>query len=162
MRSAMPTGLRIERVLRGEFPHDDVEKCDHREPEGHGDRGDERLRSDAEERKERVDELRDIRLAEPAEREARHGDAELRRGKVGVEARGDVAHQLGALVPLLDERIELRAADFDERKFRRHEKRVHPHDEQDRDELEYHVLGRAPTLSPLIPRQQAGGVSSFQ
>ena len=71
--------------------------------------------------KQRLDEPREGRLADPAEGEGGERDAELRRGEVGVEALGDPPRHPRAAAPLGRQLGELRRPHFDHREFGRHE-----------------------------------------
>ena len=81
-------------------------------------------RVDAELRKDRLDHLGEKRLADPAETETRQRDAELACGEIGLEIGGDVLRQASAPAAFLDQRVELAAADFYQRKLRRDEEAV--------------------------------------
>ena len=102
-------------------------------------------RGDADQAEERLDELGDIRLADPAEGKAGHGDAELGGGEIGVEVLGDVPGEDGAAVALFDEGIELAGADLDDGELRDDEEAVDGHDEEDAEQLEENDVRRLPT-----------------
>ena len=85
--------------------------------------------------RERQDQRRDERLADPAETERSERDAELRDGKRGVEVVGELLGIRRPLVPRLDQRLKARRTDFHNRKFRCDEEAVHEDEEEDEEKL---------------------------
>ena len=69
---------------------------------------------------QRLEQRRDGRLADPAEPQRRHGDAELAAGEIGLDIGHHVLQQRRAEALLLHHRLDAEAAAFHQREFRRH------------------------------------------
>ncbi len=93
---------------------------------------------------DRLNDVREIFFAEPAEREAGQGDAKPACGEIGVEMRGDVAGKFRAAHALVDQGVELTAADFDDREFRSDEKAIQEDEKQNDGELQEDDEGGIP------------------
>ena len=122
--------LQRDRLWR-QFAEDDVQRGNHRERDRHGDGvcgrfGDERGKK----RERRLNHRCERGLADPPEADARHRDAELRRGDVRIGIAHGAAHGAGAAVALGDQLVDARLANRDDREFRRHEKSVGKHERQ--------------------------------
>ena len=78
----------------------------------------------------RLDHRGQRRLADPAEADAGHRDAELGRGDVAVGIGDRAPHGARAAVPFGDQLIDARLADRDDREFRGDEKSVGEHERQ--------------------------------
>ncbi len=63
-------------------------------------------------------------LADPTQRQTGERNSHLRRRKVGIEIAGHLAGDLGATIPVADERIELCSSYFDEGELSGDEKTV--------------------------------------
>ncbi len=131
----------LERDRLGrELAEHDVQRRHDRERDGHGDavgRGfGERGRQ---ERQERLDEGGQGRFADPAEAEARHGDAQLRRGDVAVGVGDGAAHGARAAMILGDQLIDARLAHRDDGEFGGDEKAVGQHQGHDSRQAPQHI-----------------------
>jgi hypothetical protein len=71
-----------------------------------------------------VEQGRDRWLADPAETEGCHGDAELAAGEIGLDVAHDVAHQPRPELTAFHHRLDAIAAAFHQREFRRNEEPV--------------------------------------
>ena len=78
----------------------------------------------------RLNQRRERRLADPAEAEARHRDAELGRGDVAVGIGDRAPDGARAAVALGDQLIDARLADRDDRELRRDEEAVGEHERE--------------------------------
>lgn len=76
------------------------------------------------------------RLADPPQRQRGQGDAELRRGEMGVEPVGGALERPGVEPPLVDQFGDPAAPHRDEGEFRRDEEAVGEDERDDRDEAE--------------------------
>jgi hypothetical protein len=97
-------------VLRRQLADDDVQVRDDHERDGEREHVEERLRRVTEPAEEWGDERRDRGLADPADRQRRERDAELRRGNVLVQAVADARGQLRRRAPAPRELVDLRLA----------------------------------------------------
>ena len=93
-----------------------------------------RRQSDWQEREDRLDQRGERRLANPSQADARHRDAELRRGDVAVRIGHGAAHGARAAVALGDQLVDARLADRHDREFRRDEEAVGEHQRHDADQ----------------------------
>ena len=75
----------------------------------------------------RLDQVREGRLADPAQRQRGHRDPKLAGRDVGVEVADHLLRRLGGAVPLSGELFEARAADGDDRELGGHEEAVRQH-----------------------------------
>ena len=102
-----------------------MQRGDDRERHGHGDRvaGD---RAD-----DRIEQPRQRRLADPPERQAENGDAELARGDVAVEVGNAILDVARAGPPLGHELLDARLSDGDERELGGDEEAVEEDQERD-------------------------------
>ena len=117
-------GLADGHGLRRKFAKHDVQEGDEREGEDEGDRGHKSRTAQSRKVEERLDQMGDEGLTQPAESEAGKRDPKLGRGNVGFQMIGDVPGDQGSLVPVPHQGIELAAPDLDDRKFRGDEKPV--------------------------------------
>ena len=106
----------------------------------------------------RLDHVGDEGLAQPAETEARQRDAKLGGRDVGLQMRGDVLGQFGAGIALLDQGIELAAADFDHRELGGNEETVEQDEGQDTQESKDDDLRGIPVIRGKDDGRQSGGV----
>ena len=118
------------------FSHDDVQKTDGRKP-AHEGRGVPHLRRlHAQQVHHRVQQRGKHRLAHPAQAQAGQGDAELRGAQRGIQMLNQPPGHARAAVARLDQPLELRVADFDQRELRRHKEAVQQHQHQHQQHLE--------------------------
>ena len=82
---------------------------------------------DAERDQQRFQQRREHRLANPAQAEARHRDAKLRRAQIRIQIADDVLRRPRAAPALGDQRVELRLADADERELGGDKKSIQHH-----------------------------------
>ena len=116
--------------LRRQFAEHDVQARDDREGERQRNRvADDIVESDGV--RDRQDQRRDGRFADPAEAERGERDAELCHGKRCVKVVGQLLGVLRLTAALLDERLETRGAYLDAGKLCRDKEAVH------RDEKDY-------------------------
>ena len=80
---------------------------------------------------QRLNQHGERRLADPAETQAGHRDAELRRGDIAGGIGDRAAHRARAPRPFRDQLVDARLADGDDREFRRDEKTVRKDQRQD-------------------------------
>ena len=156
-RSAMPSGLRMERYFGASSPRMMWRKVIAANPSATEKPRNEAVPADPEQREERLEQPGEIRLAHPAERQAGQGDAELRGREVGVEMAEDMPRQRGPPVVLLDQRIELAAAHLHQRKLRRDEKAVQEDEQQDAEQMEPDHAGGVPLRHDLLCRGEQRG-----
>ncbi len=78
---------------------------------------------------QRLEEVRERRLADPAQRQARQRDAELGGRQVGVEVRDHVLRDLGAAVALAPD-LDLRRPHLDQRELGGDEEAVQEHEQE--------------------------------
>ena len=109
----------LERETLGrELPDHDVQRRDDDEGKGDGDGvRTENSRRSRQEDEQRLDQMRERRLADPPEREGGDGDAELRRRQIGVEAVDRALQRGGVHAPQGDEFGDAAAADGDQREL---------------------------------------------
>ena len=120
-------------ALRGEFAEDDVQGRDDRERDHHRHRvRHDRPQVHRQPGERRLDEVCEGRLADPAERQGREGDAELGRREVGIQAVGRLLQGRGVRPPLRDQLGDAAAAHRDQGELGRHEEPVGEHQDQDR------------------------------
>src|SRR5438270_7856337 len=81
---------------------------------------------------------------QPSERQARHGDSELRSRKISVEMRANIFCKTRARVPLLRQFVELTRANFDDCEFARDEKSVQSNQRRDYRQFKDDDPGRVP------------------
>ena len=130
--------------LRDELADDDVQVRDQEERDRErDDRGG-----------DRVEDVREDRLAQGTDGQARGGHAELHRGDEPRRVRGDLEDETGAAVALVAQLGDPRAARRDEAVLGRHEKRVQQQETCDREKLKKE--GHA----PLSGARVLGGWSS--
>ena len=135
-----PLGVLQGNRLRRELAEHDVKRGDHGKRDSEGDRvGRGHRHAVAEDPEGGFNDGCECRLADPAEPEARHRDAELRRGDVAVgvgERAPDDARRGAALG---DELIDACPPHGHERELGRHEEPVRQHEHQDGKQTDEHM-----------------------
>src|SRR2546423_1427941 len=134
-------------IFRRQFAEDNVEKSNPEECQRDRDRRDKRVRMDVRQDEGRLEQVGEKLLANPAQRETREGDAELGRGKVGIEMVADVLGKNGPQISFILESIQLAAPDLHDRKFRRHKKGVENNKAQDDRQFAQYDQRRIPVLN---------------
>jgi hypothetical protein len=86
---------------------------------------------------------RNKRLAKPAERKARHRNANLCGGKVEIEMRDYLERNTRATVSFRSQRFDLGKSYLDDCEFCRDEKAVQKNDEQDNEDVKKVFQGRS-------------------
>ena len=130
-----------------------MKEGDEREGEDEGDRGHESRTAQSRKVEERLDQMGDEGLTQPAESEAGKRDPELGRGNVGFQMIGDVPGDQGSLVPFARKGIELAATDLDDREFRGDEEPV----QQDKRENGPALQKDGVTGLPVVGGERGGG-----
>jgi hypothetical protein len=108
-----------------QFADNDVQKRDGGESDDRGERMAGRIHPlPRQQAQQRLEQIRDRRLTDPAERQTGEGDSELGGGDGAVEMRNGFfhGHRPGAI--FLDHFFDLRSPHGDQRKLRRHKKAV--------------------------------------
>ena len=144
-------GFRRELAQHYVQERDDRERNDDRRVEVLGSLGQRNPRSN----EHAIHDRRQSGLADPAEREGRDCDAELRAGDVTVEMRERRKDVLRCPVALLDHLLDLRPARRDQRELGGDHEAVHEHEHHDRPESEGDVGGAEGVAGEC---QQEGGV----
>ena len=108
--------------------------------------------------KKRFQDACEVRLADPAQGEARQGHAQLRGGEIGIQVLPQVANHLGALVAVFDQGIKLRGAHLDQGKLGGDEEPVEQHQPHDGQQPAHDDGRRIPLPRDLgLHRQQRTG-----
>ena len=112
-----PPGVLERHSLRSELAADDVQKGDERERDRHRDRVQGDGRRDPDRPEQGLDQMGDGRLADPAERDAGDGDAELRSRDGVVHVVDGMGREGGAAPALLHPQVDLGAPHGDQGKL---------------------------------------------
>ena len=118
-----------------------------------GNGGDKGARIKMHEREGRLQDRGQTLFADPAQRKARHGHAQLRRGKIRIEMRPDVLDKTGPEIPLLHQRVELAAAHFHDSKFASNKERIQPDQRDDCCQFKEQHAGRIPLRRDYVSSQ---------
>ena len=97
-----------------------------------------------------LEHAREKLFADPAQGETGQGNAELRRGEIGIEVSADVLGENRLHIAFVLERIELAVADLHDGKLGGHEKGVERNQPQDDRQLAQDDDRRIPVLSNCV------------
>ena len=156
-RQRHPQGHRL-RLADGEglghlLADDDVQRGEDEEADDEADRV-QQLRIDAGRHQHRLEQRGDRRLAQPAEAQRRHGDAELAGGQIGLELLQNAHRQLGPGATCIGHRHDARPADLDQRELGGDEKSIGGQEQHDADGRKHDAM-----VPSKVSRSQRGAPS---
>ena len=130
-----------QRLLNGkpfwpQLPHHDLQECGGGKSDREGDRVLDMMRSHSGPSQRRPQQGDEHRLRQPAQSQARHRDAQLRRAEIGREVLQYVPRQPRPLVARRNQRVQLRGPQLDKCKLRGHEEAVDQDNGQDTQQME--------------------------
>ena len=103
----------------------------------------------------RVQQRRNRRLADPAEAERGHGDAELATGEIGLDVAQHLLQQAGAEAVFLRHRVDAEAPALDQREFRGNVKRVGGQQEEGEQQIDDRVGHRRAIMRTSFSARKA-------